>query len=166
MQQTPTAVELEILKVLWQRPQLAGRELHDALEPILQWGYSSTRKTLERMSEKGLVRVENDGVKNFYSANVGKVPTLAALAADFSKRVLGLEAPLPIAMFADSRFLQGQELAELEQHLSTLAAGAWLAQVPHVAAPPATVDLTPAVSHQTAHKTTAHDSKLQQETRE
>lgn len=166
MHVTPTAVELEILKLLWQRPQLAGRELHDALEPVLQWGYSSTRKTLERMAEKGLVRVESNGVKNFYSANVGKVPTLAALAADFSKRVLGLDAPLPIAMFADSRFLQGQELAELEQHLSTLAAAVGQTGVASVA-PQAPADLAPApVSHETANQTTAHDSKLHKETRE
>lgn len=124
MSVTPTSVELEILKLLWQQQRLSARELHDQLESVLQWGYSSTRKTLERMAEKQLVLVSSDGSKNFYTANVGKVPTLAALALDFSKRVLGLTEPLPIAMFADSRYLQSQELAELELHLSKLAAQA------------------------------------------
>lgn len=121
MSVTPTSAELEILKLLWQQPRVSGRELHDQLEPVLQWGYSSTRKTLERMVEKGLVAVESDGSKNFYQAQVAKLPTLAALAADFSKRVLGLAAPLPISMFADSQLIQTQELAELEQHLAMLA---------------------------------------------
>lgn len=121
MQATPTSVELEILKLLWQQQPQNARELHQQLEAVLQWGYSSTRKTLERMGEKGLIEVDSDGAKNLYRAKVAKVPTLAALALDFSKRVLGLDAPLPIATFADSRYLQTQELAELEQHLQRLA---------------------------------------------
>lgn len=122
MQATPTAVELEILKQLWLQPGISARELHDNLEPVLQWGYSSTRKTLERMVEKGLVRVDTAGSKNSYTALVAKVPTLAALAADFAKRVLGLDAPLPMSTFADSRLLKGQELVELEQQLAQLSA--------------------------------------------
>lgn len=121
MQLTPTTVELEILKLLWQQQPQSARDLHQQLESVLQWGYSSTRKTLERMGEKGLVEVDSDGNKNLYRAKVAKVPTLAALALDFSTRVLGLDAPLPISTFADSRYLQTQELAELEQQLQQLA---------------------------------------------
>ncbi len=121
MQLTPTTVELEILKLLWQQQPQSARDLHQQLESVLQWGYSSTRKTLERMGEKGLVEVDSDGNKNLYRAKVAKVPTLAALALDFSTRVLGLDTPLPISTFADSRYLQTQELAELEQQLQQLA---------------------------------------------
>ena len=63
MSVTPTSAELEILKLLWQQPRVSGRELHDQLEPVLQWGYSSTRKTLERMVEAGLVTAYDPGSK-------------------------------------------------------------------------------------------------------
>ncbi|MFC4653973.1 MULTISPECIES: BlaI/MecI/CopY family transcriptional regulator [Rheinheimera] len=117
----PTAAELEILKLLWQQQPQTARELHDQLEAVLGWGYSSTRKTLERMGEKGFVRFETQGNKNAYVALLEKLPTLAALASDFASRVLGLNGPLPVSMFADSRLLSRSELSELEQQLALLS---------------------------------------------
>lgn len=119
----PTAPELEILKLLWQLQPQTGRELHDQLADVLGWGYSSTRKTLERMVDKGLLAAELQGNQNSYSAQVTKVATLAALAQDFASRVLELKQPMPLAMFADSRLLTADELQALEQQLQQLEQG-------------------------------------------
>lgn len=119
----PTAPELEILKLLWQLQPQTGRELHDQLADVLGWGYSSTRKTLERMVDKGLLVAELQGNQNSYSAQVTKVATLAALAQDFASRVLELKQPLPLAMFADSRLLTSDDLQALEQQLQQLEQG-------------------------------------------
>lgn len=119
----PTAPELEILKLLWQLQPQTGRELHDQLADVLGWGYSSTRKTLERMVDKGLLVAELQGNQNSYSALVTKVATLAALAQDFASRVLELKQPMPLAMFADSRLLTADDLQALEQQLQQLEQG-------------------------------------------
>jgi BlaI family penicillinase repressor len=119
----PTAPELEILKLLWQLQPQTGRELHDQLADVLGWGYSSTRKTLERMVDKGLLVAELQGNQNSYSAQVTKVATLAALAQDFASRVLELKQPMPLAMFADSRLLTAEDLQALEQQLQQLEQG-------------------------------------------
>ncbi len=119
----PTAPELEILKLLWQLQPQTGRELHDQLADVLGWGYSSTRKTLERMVDKGLLAAELQGNQNSYSAQVTKVATLAALAQDFASRVLELKQPIPLAMFADSRLLTADDLQALEQQLQQLEQG-------------------------------------------
>lgn len=119
----PTAPELEILKLLWQLQPQTGRELHDQLADVLGWGYSSTRKTLERMVDKGLLVAELQGNQNSYSAQVTKVATLAALAQDFAIRVLELKQPMPLAMFADSRLLTADDLQALEQQLQQLEQG-------------------------------------------
>ncbi len=119
----PTAPELEILKLLWQLQPQTGRELHDQLADVLGWGYSSTRKTLERMVDKGLLVAELQGNQNSYSARVTKVATLAALAQDFASRVLELKQPMPLAMFADSRLLTAEDLQALEQQLQQLEQG-------------------------------------------
>ena len=119
----PTAPELEILKLLWQLQPQTGRELHDQLADVLGWGYSSTRKTLERMVDKGLLVAELQGNQNSYSARVTKVATLAALAQDFASRVLELKQPMPLAMFADSRLLTADDLQALEQQLQQLEQG-------------------------------------------
>jgi predicted transcriptional regulator len=117
----PTAPELEILKLLWLKQPLTARELHDELESVLGWGYSSTRKTLERMGEKGFVACETLGNKNSYRALLDKMPTLAAFAQDFAKRVFELNGPLPVAMFANSKLVNADEMADLEKLLADLA---------------------------------------------
>ena len=117
----PTAPELEILKLLWLKQPLTARELHDELEPVLGWGYSSTRKTLERMGEKGFVACETLGNKNSYKALLDKMPTLAAFAQDFARRVFELNGPLPVAMFANSKLVNADEMADLEKLLADLA---------------------------------------------
>lgn len=111
---TPSNAELELLKCLWRRDTCSARELHDAAAPTLGWSYSSTRKTLERMVDKGLVAERAQHGLNVYRAKVGKVATLAALSADFARRVLEIDGPLPSQAFADSRLLSEDELEQLE----------------------------------------------------
>lgn len=111
---TPSNAELELLKCLWRSGASSARELHTAALPVLDWSYSSTRKTLERMVDKGLVAEGNEHGLNVYTARVGKVATLAALSADFARRVLEIEGPLPVQAFADSRLLSEGELQQLE----------------------------------------------------
>lgn len=117
----PTAPELEILKLLWQKQPLTTRELHDELASVLGWGYSSTRKTLERMVEKGFVAVQVQGNKNIYVATLDKMTTLAGFAQDFAKRIFEMDGPLPVAMFADSKLVSTAEIADLEQLLQQLS---------------------------------------------
>ncbi|OIQ46937.1 MAG: penicillinase repressor [Gammaproteobacteria bacterium MedPE] len=117
----PTAPELEILKVLWQRQPRTARELHDEIEAQFHWSYSSTRKTLERMGEKGLVNITSQGNKRIYIAQVDKVKTLASFAQDFAKRVFELDGPLPVAMFTDSKLIDDGEIADLEKLLKDLS---------------------------------------------
>ncbi len=116
--QQPTAPELEILKLLWQQQPRSARELHDNIVEKLQWSYSSTRKTLERMGEKGLVSIDAQGNKKIYSARVEKIAILAAMTKDLAKRVFELDSPLPVAMFANSHLVKDEELDELERLLN------------------------------------------------
>ncbi len=110
----PSNAELELLKCLWRNGSCSARELHTAVAPVLDWSYSSTRKTLERMVDKGLASERSAHGLNVYSAEVGKVATLAALSADFARRVLELDGALPVQAFADSRLLSETDLKQLE----------------------------------------------------
>ncbi|MGB1298671.1 MAG: BlaI/MecI/CopY family transcriptional regulator [Psychrobium sp.] len=117
----PTAPELEILKLLWQNQPRSARDLHDEIEAQFHWSYSSTRKTLERMGEKGLVSISSQGNKKLYTAQVDKVKTLASYAQDFARRIFELDGPLPVAMFADSKLIDDGEIADLEKLLKDLS---------------------------------------------
>lgn len=114
----PSPTELCILKALWKQYPLSAREIHDAVVEELAWTYSSTRKTLERMLEKGMVSQSTVHGVQVYQAALEKVGTLAAFARDFGQRVMELEAPLPVNMFTGSKLVDAQELAQLEQMLA------------------------------------------------
>jgi predicted transcriptional regulator len=113
----PSISELSLLKVLWKQQPLSAREIHDAAGDELVWSFSSTRKTLDRMLEKQMVSLQTVHGINVYSAQLEKVGTLAAFAHDFGRRVMELDAPLPVAMFTGSKLVDQDELARLEQML-------------------------------------------------
>ncbi|UVW28542.1 hypothetical protein [Massilia sp. H6] len=52
-----------------------------------------------------------------YDAVLEKVDTLAAFAHDFGRRVIEMDAPLPVMMFSGSKLVDAQKLAQLEQLL-------------------------------------------------
>lgn len=114
---TPLITELALLKALWRQQPLSARELHERVEDELGWSYSSTRKTLERMLEKGMVAQHVRHGVQVYEAVLGKVDTLAAFARDFGKRVMEIDTPLPVTMFTGSKLVDAEELARLEQLL-------------------------------------------------
>lgn len=118
----PTEFELKLLRQLWRAERLSAREIHDASVAETQWSYSATRKTLERMEEKGLVTVKPvHGVKT-YAAARPKLETLAGLISDFARNILDSDAPVPAATFVGSRLIDKDEIADLEAMLEDYAA--------------------------------------------
>ena len=114
---TPSVTELTLLKALWKGQPLSARALHASVEEELGWSFSSTRKTVERMLEKGLLVQRSEQGVQVYVTTADKVATLAAFAHDFGRRVMELDSPLPVTMFTGSKLVDQQELAQLEQLL-------------------------------------------------
>lgn len=116
----PSDAELRLLQCLWGVPRLSAREIHEAAGGDAVWSYSSTRKTLDRMEEKGLVAVKAvHGIKT-YAAAQPKLVTLAGLIRDFARDVLGADGPLPAATFVNSKMIGPDEVEELEALLEKL----------------------------------------------
>lgn len=117
----PSDSELRLLRPLWRAPRLSAREVHEAAGGDAFWSYSSTRKTLERMVEKGLITVMVvHGIKTF-AATEPKLRTLAALIRDFTRDVLDATEPMPAATFVNSKLIDPREIHELEALLKQLA---------------------------------------------
>jgi BlaI family penicillinase repressor len=113
----PSMSELSLLKALWKEHPLSAREIHDRVAPELDWSFSSTRKTLERMREKAMVSQATAHGVQVYRAELEKVGTLAAFAHDFGRRVMEMDAPLPVTMFTGSKLVDKNELDQLERLL-------------------------------------------------
>ena len=118
MAMTPNPPELILLKALWAQESYTIKALHDACATDLNWSFSSTRKTLERMADKGMVRIykpqEKGRSPTLVSANISKTTTLAQMAREFFGRVLEVDGPLPASAFSGSTLLSDEELEELE----------------------------------------------------
>jgi predicted transcriptional regulator len=116
----PSPTELVILKHLWLAQPQSLREIHTAIESELQWTRSSTRKTVDRMIEKGMLSAKNAHGLKVYRAKVKKIPTIASLIRLFASDVLGLDGPLPVTNLVKSKLLNDQELKELDNYLKQL----------------------------------------------
>ena len=118
MKNIPNPPELILLKALWAQGALSVRSLHETCSCKLAWSFSSTRKTLERMADKGFVEISKPVGKasapTKVNARVSKTTTLAHMAREFFGRVLEVDGPLPASAFTGSTLLSDEELDELE----------------------------------------------------
>ena len=114
MKHIPNPPELVLLKALWTRGALPVRRLHDICASELNWSFSSTRKTIDRMADKGFVSVSTTSKPASVSARISKTTTLAHMAREFFGRVLEVDGPLPASAFTGSTLLSDEELDELE----------------------------------------------------
>ena len=117
----PSEYELKLLRHLWRHDRLSAREIHDASATETGWSFSATRKTLDRMVEKGLIHVERLHGMKTYLVSQTKLEILAALVSAFARDVLDMDAPLPTAAFANSKLISPEEIEELEVLLEKLA---------------------------------------------
>jgi len=53
---SPTASELEILQILWEREPSTVRDIHEVLTKKRKIGYTTTLKQFQRMTEKGMLK--------------------------------------------------------------------------------------------------------------
>jgi len=118
MKNIPNPPELVLLKALWAQGTLPVRSLHETCAGELTWSFSSTRKTLERMADKGFVEISKPEGKASAPAQVkaraSKTTTLAHMAREFFGRVLEVDGALPASAFTGSTLLSDDELDELE----------------------------------------------------
>jgi predicted transcriptional regulator len=83
----PTAAELDILAVLWTLGVATVREVHDELGKDNR--YTTTLKTIQLMTEKGLLTRSARFGSHVYEASVPKEQTQRQIAGDLLKRAFG-----------------------------------------------------------------------------
>lgn len=118
----PSEYELKLLRPIWREKRLSAREIHEASKANTGWSYSATRKTIDRMVDKGLLSMTAIHGLHTYAAVQSRVHVMAALITGFSRDVLDLNAPLPAAAFTGSALIAPDEIEELERLLEQMAA--------------------------------------------
>jgi predicted transcriptional regulator len=115
--QKPTAAELQILQVLWERGPSTVRDVHDALQEEKALGYTTVLKLMQIMTTKGLVRRDENQRAHVYEAQQPAEKTKRQFAADMLKRVFdGSARDLMLHALAAQRSTR-QEIEELRSLL-------------------------------------------------
>jgi BlaI family penicillinase repressor len=113
----PTASELDILHVLWDRGPSTVRDVHAALSEKRDLGYTTVLKLMQIMTVKGLVRRNEEQRAHVYEACFPAEKTKCQLAADTLERVFeGSASQLMLHALAGRRSSK-HEIAELRRLL-------------------------------------------------
>ena len=85
--QKPTAAELEILRVLWERGSSTVREVYEILNEQKSMGYTTVLKLLQIMAVKGSVKRNEEQRAHVYEAVQPADKTKRQFAGDVLQRV-------------------------------------------------------------------------------
>lgn len=83
----PTAVEMQILRILWELGPSPVREIHKRLEAAKGTNYSTTVKMLAVMLQKGLVKRDEDAQPHVYRAALTRAKTGKRILDDLIEKV-------------------------------------------------------------------------------
>ena len=85
----PTRAELAILRVLWTEGPLSVRAVQNILNESKETGYTSVLKTMQIMTDKGLVERDDTQRPQIYRARYSEDRTQKQLLTDLIQRVYG-----------------------------------------------------------------------------
>jgi predicted transcriptional regulator len=115
----PTPAELDILAVLWTLGVATVREVHDELGKDNR--YTTTLKTIQLMTEKGLLTRSERFGSHVYQARVPKEQTQRQIAGDLLRRAFGGSARSLVIGALTAQPTSREELDEIRGMLDAFA---------------------------------------------
>jgi len=113
----PTASELEILRVLWERGPSTVRNVYEELSEKKPIGYTTVLKLMQIMTSKGIVRRNEEQRAHVYEACLPAEKTKRQLAADVLQRVFEGSASELMLHALEGRKTSRKELEALHRVL-------------------------------------------------
>lgn len=113
----PTASELEILRVLWERGPSTVKEVHEALSTTKPVGYTTILKLLQIMTVKGTVRRNEHDRAHVYVACGSAERTKRQLAGEMLERVFGGSASELVLHALSGQKASHEEIEEIRRML-------------------------------------------------
>ena len=113
----PTAGELEILHVLWDRGPATVRQVYEALSEKKPTGYTTVLKLMQIMTSKGTLRRNEEQRAHVYEAVVPAEETKRQFAGDVLQRVFAGSAKDLMMHALSARKTSRKELEEMRRML-------------------------------------------------
>lgn len=119
----PTKAELQILRVLWKAGPLSVRDVQGVLDAAKPTGYTSVLKTLQIMSEKGLVDRDDSQRPQIYRARFSEDRTQKQLLIDLIQRAYGGSVKALVLHAIGTRKPSAADLEAIEKLLDRFEGG-------------------------------------------
>ena len=119
----PTDAELAILRVLWQRGASTVREVWEELSPQQHTGYTTVLKTMQIMSEKGLLARDETDRSHVYRAARSEAQTQRQVVGHLLERLFSGSAPKLVMQALAAKKATPAELAEIRKLLNDMEGG-------------------------------------------
>ena len=116
----PTAVELQMLRVLWELGPSPVREIHARLNADKGTNYSTTVKMLSVMLEKRLVRRDENESPHIYRPALTREATGKRMLSDLIEKVYGGSAMSLVLQALSSGKASRQEIEEARKLLDEM----------------------------------------------
>jgi BlaI family transcriptional regulator, penicillinase repressor len=113
----PTAGELEILRVLWERGPSTVREIHEVMAETKDMGYTTVLKLLQIMTAKGMVKRDEGSRAHVYEARQPAENTKRQLVGDLLQRAFAGSASEMMLHALSGRKTSRQEIEEIRRML-------------------------------------------------
>jgi BlaI family penicillinase repressor len=108
-------LQLRLLKVLWEQPNVSVAEVHQALGPNAALAYTTVATMLRKMEARGLVAHETEGRRFLYRAAVTPKAVTRGMADDLLERLFEGRLADLVSHLLSTREVTREELDELER---------------------------------------------------
>jgi BlaI family transcriptional regulator, penicillinase repressor len=111
----PTDGELEILNILWRRGSSSLREIHEIIQSSRQTALTTTLKTLQIMTRKGLVIRDTAISPSRYTGAVPQAKTQTGLMKDLVRKAFEGSARMLLVRAVEEGGLSDEQLREIRK---------------------------------------------------
>ncbi|MBN1508710.1 MAG: BlaI/MecI/CopY family transcriptional regulator [Sedimentisphaerales bacterium] len=116
----PTDRELAILGVLWDKGPSSVRDVHEALHPEDETGYTTTLKLMQIMVDKSLLVREDAGRRHIYRPRASEERTQRQLIGHLLDRVFAGSAAKLVMRALSARKVSPKELKRIREMLDEM----------------------------------------------
>ena len=113
----PTESELEILQVLWDKQEATVREVHEVLEQYRDTGYTTTLKTMQIMTEKGLISRDTATRTHVYTPQLSREQAQDHFIGKMVSGLFGGSTSRLVIGALDSEKISEEEIREIQDFL-------------------------------------------------
>ena len=117
----PTKGELEVLKILWKHGPSTVRFVHDTLSGnVKNVGYTSTLKTMQVMTERGMLKRDETHMTHVYYSLLEEDKTMGSILERFVDSVYNGSISNLLVAFMNNNRSSWEELQKVKELLKKL----------------------------------------------